>query len=132
MNASPSDDSDNQGSPHDESADEIQINEKSRSRSGQVTNDVDSQQIAQFVTTIKNAEQQVGEHIITALRHEDTVAVITTVVVGDDGQQRVVSAALNPARLQQVQDLLQAAADEREDEEPCVGFHCLVKPKQAS
>ncbi|WP_372716782.1 hypothetical protein [Novipirellula sp.] len=114
-----------------ESVIETQITEKSRSQRGNVTNDVDSQQMAQFVTTIKNAEQQVGEHIITALQHEDTVAVITTVVIGDDGQQRVVSAALNPARLQQVQELLQAASDEREDEEPCVGFHCLVKPKQA-
>tara|TARA_R110002073_G_scaffold56905_26_gene144865 strand:+ start:58 stop:462 length:405 start_codon:yes stop_codon:yes gene_type:complete len=116
----------------DESVIESQITEKSPPRGGNVTNDVDSQQMAQFVTTIKNAEQQVGEHIITALQHEDTVAVITTVVIGDDGQQRVVSAALNPARMQQVQELLQAASDEREDEEPCVGFHCLVKPKQAS
>ncbi|GAA5507132.1 hypothetical protein [Novipirellula caenicola] len=138
MNASPSDDHSSDDDPandtpsQDESVEEIQINEKSRSRSGQVTNDVNSQQIAQFVTTIKNAEQQVGEHIITALQHEDTVAVITTVVIGDDGQQRVVSAALNPTRLQQVQELLQAAADEREDEEPCVGFHCLVKPKPTS
>ena len=85
--------------------------------------------MTRFVTTIKNAEQQVGEHIIRALKHSDTVAVITTVVMGPDGQQHVVSAALNPDRMQQVEELLQAAADEREDEEPCIGFHCLVKPK---
>ena len=97
----------------------------------QVTNDVDPNQIAQFITTIKNAEQQVGEHIIQALQHDDTVAVITTVAMGGDGQQRVISAALNPERMQQVQELLQAADDEREEEEPCVGFHCLVKPKEA-
>jgi hypothetical protein len=89
----------------------------------------DRKQIAQFVTTIKNAEQQVGEHIIRALQHDDTVAVITTVAIGPDGQQRVISAALSPERLQQVQELLQAAEEEREDEEPCVGFHCLVKPR---
>lgn len=92
---------------------------------------VDQTQIAQFVTAIKNAEQQVGEHIIRALQHEDTVAVITTVAMGPDGQQRVISAALSPERMQQVQEILRAAEDEREDEEPCVGFHCLVKPRQA-
>ena len=90
---------------------------------------VDQQQMARFVTTIKNAEQQVGEHIIRALQHNDTVAVITTVVMGQDGQQHGVAASLNPERMQQVQDLLQAATEEREDEEPCVGFHCLVKAK---
>ncbi len=91
---------------------------------------VDNQEITQFVTAIKNAEQQVGEHIIHALQHDGTVAVITTVAVGPDGQQRVISAALNPDRMQQVQEILQAAEEEREEEEPCVGFHCLVKPKE--
>lgn len=101
---------------------------KSRVR---VADNVDRTKIAQFVTTIKNAQQQVGEHIIQALQHEDTVAVITTVAMGSDGQQRVISAALNPERMQQVQEILQAAEEEREEEEPCVGFHCLVKPRQA-
>ncbi|TWU08225.1 hypothetical protein [Stieleria varia] len=86
-------------------------------------------QIAQFITTIKNPAQQVGEHIIAALQHDDTVAVITTVAMGPDGQQRVISAALDPARMQQVQEILQAAEDERVPEEPCVGFHCLINPK---
>lgn len=95
----------------------------------EIAEKVDAQQIAQFVTTIKNAEQQVGEHIISALQHDDTVAVITTVMMGPDGQQRVVSAALDPNRMQQVQEILQAATKEREPEEPCVGFHCLVKSK---
>ena len=81
-------------------------------------------------TTIKNAEQQVGEHIIAALQHNDTVAVLTTVAVGADGQQRVISAALNPERMKQVQEILTAAEAEREPEDPCFGFHCLVKPKQ--
>lgn len=90
---------------------------------------VDKNQMTQFVTTIKNAEEQVGEHIIRALQHADTVAVITTVAVGPDGQQRVISAALNPERMQQVQEILQSAEQERVDEEPCVGFHCLIKSK---
>lgn len=91
--------------------------------------EVDGKKIAQFVTTIKNAEQQVGEHIIQALQHDDTVAVLTTVAVGQDGQQCVISAALNPERMKQVQEILLAAEQEREEEEPCFGFHCLVKPK---
>ena len=95
----------------------------------QAANQVDKNQIAQFVTTIRNAEEQVGAHIIAALQHDDTVAVITTVALGADGQQRVISAALNPERMQQVQEILQDAEQEREEEEPCVGFHCLVKPR---
>ncbi|MCG8649578.1 MAG: hypothetical protein MI861_07085, partial [Pirellulales bacterium] len=78
--------------------------------------DVDSSQIKQFVTTIKNAEQQVGEHVIRSLQQPDTVAILTTVVLGPDGQQRVVSAALNPERMQQVQELLNRAEEEREEE----------------
>ena len=100
------------------------------SKTGEITNDVDGEKIAQFVTTIRNAEEQVGQHIIQALQHDDTVAVITTVAIGPDGNQRVISAALNPDRMQQVQEILTQAESEREDEEPCVGFHCLVKPKE--
>ena len=95
-------------------------------------NQAEKKQIAQFVTTIKNAEQQVGEHIIAALQHDDTVAVLTTVAMAADGQQRVISASLNPDRMKQVQEILQQAEAEREEEEPCVGFHCLVKPRSES
>ncbi len=95
----------------------------------QITNQVDKTQIAQFVSTIRNAEEQVGRHIIEALQHDDTVAVITTIAASPDGKQRVISAALSPKRLKQVQEILQSATLEREEEEPCVGFHCLVKPK---
>lgn len=91
---------------------------------------VDVTQLQHFVTTIKTAEQQVGENIINALQHDGTVAVLTTVVVGQDGQQMVVSAALKPEVMTQVQKLLVSAQEEREEEEPCVGFHCLIKPKK--
>ena len=97
--------------------------------SHQVVEKVDGKQLQHFVTQIRTAEQQVGENIIAALQHEKTVAVLTTVVMGPDGQQRVVSAALDPRLMNQVQQLLAQASDEREEEEPCVGFHCLVKPK---
>ncbi len=94
-----------------------------------VTNQVDGSQLKQFVTRIKTAEQQVGEHIITALQDPDTVAVVTAVVVGSDGTQAVVSAALDPDMLQQVQELLHSAEEKRDEEIPCVGFHCLLKKK---
>ena len=94
-----------------------------------VTNQVDGSQLKQFVTRIKSAEQQVGEHILTALQDPDTVAVVTAVVVGSDGTQAVVSAALDPGMLQQVQELLHTAEEKRDEEVPCVGFHCLLKKK---
>lgn len=95
----------------------------------QATGEVDPDQLLHFVTTIKNAEQQVGEHIIKALQYGNTVAVLTTVMVAPDGSQRIVSAALDPKRMAQVNEILQSAVEEREPQEPCLGFHCLVKPK---
>ncbi len=89
----------------------------------------DTHQIPHFVCDIKSAEQQVGEHILAALQDQGTVAVITAVVIGTDGVQRIVSAALDSALLQQVQHLMQVAEEEREEEAPCVGFHCLLKKK---
>lgn len=94
------------------------------------TNDQRKNTIAQFVTTIRNPEAQIGQHIIQALQHDDTVAVLTTVALGADGQQRIVSVALDPERMKQVQEMLTAAEEEREEEEPCIGFHCLIKPKE--
>lgn len=96
-----------------------------------VANPPDSAQLTQFVTTIKNAEQQVGENIIEALKHPGSVAVLTTAVLGPDGQQRVLSMALDADRMNQVQEILQSSVEERENEEPCYGFHCLVKTKAA-
>ncbi len=97
-----------------------------------VTHDVDASQIKQFVTRIKSAEQQIGEHILTALQEDGTVAVLTAVVVGADGGQRIVSAALDPNMLQQVQLLLADAQTQRNEEIPCVGFHCLLKRKESA
>ena len=95
-----------------------------------VTPDVDSGQIKHFVTQIKSAEHQIGEHILTSLQDPATVAVLTAVVVGPDGGQRIVSAALDPALLHEVQKLLKEAESERDEEIPCVGFHCLLRKKQ--
>lgn len=97
----------------------------------QPADQADQTQLTQFITTIRNAEEQVGEHVIRALQHSDTVAVITTLAIGPNGKQRVISAALNAQRMQQVQEILNSAQQERIEEEPCVGFHCLVEAKNA-
>jgi hypothetical protein len=88
----------------------------------------DSGQLKQFVTQIKTAEHQMGEHIITALQDPNTVAVLTAIVAGPEGQA-LVSAALDPDMLEQVQRILQQAEEKRAEEIPCVGFHCLLKNK---
>ncbi|KAA5547039.1 hypothetical protein FYK55_01065 [Roseiconus nitratireducens] len=111
--------------PHDEQA--------ASSPPTQVTpHDQQSGPIRQFVSTIKNAEQQVGEHIIRALEHDDTVAVLTTVAIGPDGQQHLISAALDPERMSLVQEILAEANRHRDPEEPCLGYHCLIEPKRGS
>lgn len=95
---------------------------------GEVKN-LPEQEMVRFVTAIKDPVQQIGEHIVGALQHDNTVAVLTTVVVGPDGKQHIVSAAINPTQASQINALLAGAAAEREVEEPCIGFHCLLKPK---
>ncbi len=92
-----------------------------------VTNQ-DSTQLRQFVTHIKTAEHQMGEHIIAALQDPNTVAVLTAVVAGPAGQA-LVSAALDPDMLEQVKKILHDAEKKRAEEVPCVGFHCLLKRK---
>ena len=52
--------------------------------------------------------------------------------VFSDGTQQIVSAALDPDLLHEVQKLLRDAEQKREDEIPCVGFHCLLKRKDES
>ena len=68
--------------------------------------------LAQFVTTIKNVRYLVGEHHINALKQEGTVGVLTTVVMGEDGHQRVISASLGPERLALVEELQRVASTE--------------------
>ena len=84
----------------------------------------------QFVTTLSPIEQQVGVHVIAALQHEDTVAVITTVAMGRDGQQRIISVGLDPELLEQVQELIMQAQAEKTQRVPCVGFHCRLEDRE--
>lgn len=92
----------------------------------------EDQKLHHVVTTIRSAEAQLGENVIRALQHTDTVAVLTTVVVGPDGRQQIISASLNPSLMNHVQQILLQAQAEREPEDPCIGFHCLVEPKQGN
>ncbi len=108
---------------------EPHADESSEQNAPEIIEHLDEQHLPHFVTTLKSAEQQIGENIITALQHDDTVAVLTTVIMGPDGNQRIVSAALNPRLMSQVQQMLAEAQREREDEEMCIGFHCLIKPR---
>lgn len=82
--------------------------------------------IKHFVTTIKNAEQQVGENIIRALSEQGTVAALTTLVQGPDGTQHLVTAALGDDMMAQVRRLLSAVQEEQMEEVMCVGFHCML------
>jgi hypothetical protein len=95
----------------------------------QVAQNATGKQVARFVSKIKNLEHQVGEHVVQALQHPDTVAVLTTIVIGPSGDQHIVSAALNPSKMAQINALLQEAVEERVEDEICLGFHCLLKPK---
>ena len=80
--------------------------------------------LAKFVTKLAPLEEQVGVHVITALQHPNTFAVLTTVATGGGGGQQVVSIALDADRFEQIQKLLAAAPKERKRRVRCVGFHC--------
>lgn len=106
-----------------------QASASSKANEGQVQNATPSQ-VSHFVTSIKDVHQQVGEHVIGALQQPNTVAVITSVVVGPGGKQHIVSAALDPQKAAVVNQLLAGAKQERREEAQCVGYHCLLEPKE--
>jgi hypothetical protein len=87
-------------------------------------------QLPQFVSILTPMEQQVGLHVISALQHPETVAVLTTVAMGQDGRQRIVSVGLDPELLEHVQQLLVSAREETTQRVPCVGFQCVVRDRE--
>ncbi len=89
-------------------------------------------QVLHFVTSIKDVHQQVGEHVIGALQQPNTVAVVTSVVVGPGGKQHIVSAALDPQKAAMVNQLIAGAQQQRKEEVQCVGYHCIIEPKDDS
>ena len=80
----------------------------------------------QFVTNLAPVEQQVGTHVIAALQHAGTVAVLTTVAMGPDGHQRVVSIGLDADKMGDVQRALRDADEANRQRVPCIGFHCYL------
>ena len=86
--------------------------------------------LLQFVTPLTPIEQQVGVHVINALQHPETVAVVTTVAMGRDAQQHIISIGLDQELMEQVQELLHEAKEERTQRVPCVGFHCVLQDRE--
>ncbi len=85
--------------------------------------------IPHLVTNFQPIANQIGEHVLTALEHEETVAVLTTVTGSKNGQQ-VVSIPLTGEHLQQVHGLIEEIHESDEPERvPCVGFHCFIEDK---
>ena len=81
--------------------------------------------VLEFVTPLVPMEQQVGSHVIAALQHPETVAVVSTVAARQDGTQCIVSVGLDPEMLEQVQQLI-IQARQKKQRTPCIGFHCFV------
>jgi hypothetical protein len=91
------------------------------------TDDSDAESAAalpQFITTLAPITLQVGTHVIAALQHPSTVAVLTTVAAAPDGSQQIISLSLDAERLEQIQRLLASADREHAGRVQCFGFHC--------
>ena len=88
--------------------------------------------IPTLVTPIQTLAGQVGTHVMAALDHGDTVAVLTTITGSRVGQQ-VVSIPLTAEHVQQVHGLIEEIHESDEPERvPCVGFHCLINQEKES
>ncbi len=84
-----------------------------------------------FVSELKSIEDQVGQHVISALKHEGTVAVLTAVLpAGGASGERIASVPLDQALWTQVQDLLMSAGEEQAQDVPCIGFQCVLQDRQ--
>lgn len=82
--------------------------------------------VPHLVTPLRPIAHQVGEHVLAALKHDETVAVLTTVTSSRNGEQ-VVSIPLTGEHLQQVHGLIKEIHESEEPERiPCVGFHCYI------
>ncbi|MBT5136820.1 MAG: hypothetical protein OR996_00185 [Phycisphaerales bacterium] len=86
--------------------------------------------VPHFVTPLLHIARQVGEHVLSAMEHEETVAVLTTITGSNQGQQ-VISVPLTAEHMQQVHSLISEIHTSDEPESvACVGFHCLLDQEE--
>ena len=82
--------------------------------------------VPHFVTPLHPIASQVGEHVMSAMSHEETVAVLTTITGSTHGQQ-VISVPLAAEHVKRVHGLIEEIHKSDEPERvPCVGFHCFL------
>ena len=88
-----------------------------------------SQNLGPIVHAISPITEQVGEHVLQALRNEQIVAVISTIVPGvGPGADRIVSMPLNAQMMAGIDQLLNGVKSipEEDFEERCIGFQCQI------
>lgn len=87
--------------------------------------------IPTFVSEIRSVPQQVGENVVNALQHDQSVGVLSFVQPGPGGTQRIVSVPLDQSAMSEIYRMLDEHAHEEEAEEvPCIGFQCLLQERR--
>lgn len=87
--------------------------------------------VPHFVSPIHTIANQVGEHVLLAMEHEETVAVLTTITGSSHGQQ-VISIPLSAEHVQQVHGFIEDIHSSNEPQDiPCVGFHCFLDQEES-
>ncbi len=87
--------------------------------------------VPHFVSQIHTIANQVGEHVLSAMEHEETVAVLTTITGSSHGQQ-VISIPLTAEHVQQVHGFIEEIHTSNEPQDiPCVGFHCFLDQEES-
>jgi len=108
-------------------------NEEQNKETEETTETTEDQEngVPHFVSPIHTVANQVGEHVLSAMEHEDTVAVLTTITGSALGKQ-VVSIPLTANHVQQVRGIIEEIHSSNEPEHvPCVGFHCCLDQEEA-
>ena len=87
--------------------------------------------VPHFVSPILTIANQVGEHVLSAMEQEETVAVLTTITGSAHGQQ-VISIPLTSQHIEKVHGLIEEIhASDEPQHVPCVGFHCLLDQEES-
>lgn len=86
--------------------------------------------VPHLISPLLPIAQQVGKHVLSALEHEETVAVLTTITGSNHGQQ-IVSIPLTAEHVQQVHGFIEEIHESNEPQDiPCVGFHCFIDQEE--